>query len=1061
MNELFGISTTTIMIWLLALLALCLLVIGVIAVTNPTMVKLGLRNIPRRKAESILVVLGLMLATLIITAAFTTGDSIDHSITRDMYQILGPIDETIELQSTAADAQTGQPYVDASVVANLEQRFAGNENIRGFIAAIQEPIPVFNPETNLSGPSMTLVGVDPARIDAVGGLRYADGRPLDLNALPPGSVLLNPKAAEILDAQTGDTVLILAGNEPRGYTVAGIARPELLTGWVSSGPGTRDNGGVTMPLAAAQELLDKPGQINFIGVANTGGNREGVKRTDQVVAALDPVLSDEAQRTALGFTDVSVKVQPAKQDGLEMAVTVGNIFTTVFIVLGLFSIAAGVLLIFMIFVMLAAERKTEMGMSRAVGLKRRHLIQSFASEGMAYNLLAGIVGAALGVLAAWTLVWVSGALFGDSFAMDLQITPRSMVISYALGVVLTFITVVVSAWRVSKLNIVAAIRDIQEDRAKRAGRGSLIWGVIGTLVAVLSIAGGQASNSLFLFTLGVTVLLLSVALILRFVGLSARLVFSLTGALIFIFWSLPDQWFRTLFGDLTGDIEMFFLSGVGMVVGSTLVLAYNANVLTNLFQGGHGRGYWAVPAALGAVTVVLAALGYALRNEGQGITQLLYMAAGLAGLLFLVSLMASRAERFRPALKMAIAYPLASRFRTGMTIAMFSLIVFSITVMSILTQSFADLFIADTARAGWDLTAVVNRNNPLPDFRAALAESGFANPERITAIGRSTFPTGEQQARVAGAEEWKDYPVITADRGYFEGISAKMIARARGYDSDEAVWEAVATQPNVAVVDGLTLIGGFGSDPNAFRLTGEIERDEMSFEPVAVEIHDPISERTATVNVIGVVDDRVSQSVLWGIYTNPETYQTVYGQPRLNRVFITLAPGVDPATTNREIRAALVTRGVDSFDLKAELEDQQRLQIGFNYIFQGFMALGLFVGVAALGVIAFRAVVERRQQIGMLRALGFQKGTVALSFILESSFISVMGVVAGLIGATILGRNLFFSDEFTDTGGLDFNIPWLIVVGFLVAGIGFALLMTWLPARRAASVPIAEALRYE
>jgi ABC-type lipoprotein release transport system permease subunit len=41
------------------------------------------------------------------------------------------------------------------------------------------------------------------------------------------------------------------------------------------------------------------------------------------------------------------------------------------------------------------------------------------------------------------------------------------------------------------------------------------------------------------------------------------------------------------------------------------------------------------------------------------------------------------------------------------------------------------------------------------------------------------------------------------------------------------------------------------------------------------------------------------------------------------------------------------------------------------------------------------------------------------------------------------------------------TIPWLTVVGFLVAGVGFALLMTWLPARRAASIPIAESLRYE
>ena len=55
------------------------------------------------------------------------------------------------------------------------------------------------------------------------------------------------------------------------------------------------------------------------------------------------------------------------------------------------------MLIFLIFVMLAAERRAEMGMARAVGTKRRHLIQLFLSEGMAYNLGAALVGVGLGI----------------------------------------------------------------------------------------------------------------------------------------------------------------------------------------------------------------------------------------------------------------------------------------------------------------------------------------------------------------------------------------------------------------------------------------------------------------------------------------------------------------------------------------------------------------------------------------------------------------------------------------------------------------------------------------
>jgi putative ABC transport system permease protein len=99
-----------------------------------------------------------------------------------------------------------------------------------------------------------------------------------------------------------------------------------------------------------------------------------------------------------------VKVETFKKDAVDSAEKYGNIFTTFFLILGLFSISAGIMLIFMIFVMLAGERKAEMGMARAVGAQRMNLVQSFLSEGMAYSVIAGALGAALGVGAAIALV---------------------------------------------------------------------------------------------------------------------------------------------------------------------------------------------------------------------------------------------------------------------------------------------------------------------------------------------------------------------------------------------------------------------------------------------------------------------------------------------------------------------------------------------------------------------------------------------------------------------------------------------------------------------------------
>ena len=51
---------------------------------------------------------------------------------------------------------------------------------------------------------------------------------------------------------------------------------------------------------------------------------------------------------------------------------------------------------------------------------------------------------------------------GGNVGLELDARPRSLVIAYSLGVVITFLAVILSSWRVSKLNVVAAIREVVE-----------------------------------------------------------------------------------------------------------------------------------------------------------------------------------------------------------------------------------------------------------------------------------------------------------------------------------------------------------------------------------------------------------------------------------------------------------------------------------------------------------------------------------------------------------------------------------------------------------------------
>src|SRR5215210_8005362 len=117
MNEIFGVPMTSIMLVLVVLLSICLLVVAWVALRRPVIFKLGVRNIPRRRAQTILIVIGLMLSTLIIAAALGTGDTIDYSATAATYDSLGEADEFL----VYSKADEGEANINRSLEQELPQ----------------------------------------------------------------------------------------------------------------------------------------------------------------------------------------------------------------------------------------------------------------------------------------------------------------------------------------------------------------------------------------------------------------------------------------------------------------------------------------------------------------------------------------------------------------------------------------------------------------------------------------------------------------------------------------------------------------------------------------------------------------------------------------------------------------------------------------------------------------------------------------------------------------------------------------------------------------------------
>src|SRR2546421_11175849 len=131
MNPLFGISMDAIMVGMLVLFLIVSGIVGALALRNRLPLKLGLRNIPRRRAQTVLIVVGLMLSTTLITSALGTGDTMTYSLRTGASGSLGRIDEIVTNQAGAHISGGLASYVPSTLVARVPRRLASTVGTAG------------------------------------------------------------------------------------------------------------------------------------------------------------------------------------------------------------------------------------------------------------------------------------------------------------------------------------------------------------------------------------------------------------------------------------------------------------------------------------------------------------------------------------------------------------------------------------------------------------------------------------------------------------------------------------------------------------------------------------------------------------------------------------------------------------------------------------------------------------------------------------------------------------------------------------------------------------------
>ncbi|MGH2640376.1 MAG: ABC transporter permease [Actinomycetota bacterium] len=926
--------------------------LAVSAARQRTLFSMAVRNIGRRRAEAILVVAGALLGTAIITSSLVVGDVIEASFADVARTQYGPIDITLTPEEGTIDDVAAA--VDAGDIRGID----------GLLAVTTATATLEAPEGAVAVPQVQVVELDLAAARTFGSDPAITGV-IDAGALEAGQIVINERTASELDAVAGDALRLHAYGSAIDMTLTRVV-PEV--GFAGYGGALVAPGTVTGLARDTTAAAASPRQRLLVSL--DGGVFDTRALSDLVVADL---------RAAVAAVP-GVEVEAPKALVLDDAERQGAGLTEVFSLIGIFSVLAGILLLINLFVMLAEERKTELGMLRAVGFTRRRLTRAFAIEGSFYAIAAAALGAVAGLGIGWLVAFVAGPIFGAAkgSSYPLVIEPMSLAIGAGTGLIISLVTIWVTSLRIARLNIIRAIRDLPEPKVTRARTRTMVLGAVGIVVGAAAASLGYLNENPFALVLGVPVLAFSAAPLLRRLlpERSARL---LVAGTVLAWGLLVYPLFPAIMGG--SDMLIFVVQGVVLTVGAVSLASSLDRVWT-----------------------------FAVERLGRG-------GRGLAP-------------------RLGIAYPLARRFRTSMLLGMFSLVIFTVTILTSFSIALASNTGVTVERisAGFDVMVDTNPTNPIDaDVLAARDD--------VTAIAGLTRGVANfEVAHLDGTTEWA---ISGFDLDLLRRGTPGLFRRGDAYPTDADVYLAVLNDPSLAIVPENFLVAGVDV------AVLDVGDTFTVIEPGSGEPHE------LTIAALGETD--------WlenGALVSRELTTELFGERDIvTRYYVGVADGADADVVASSVNGAFLEQGADADTFTALINAGASKLTGFLALLRGFLGFGLLVGIAGLGVVMVRAVRERRQEIGMLRAMGFRAGLIRTAMLSEAGLIAVQGTVIGAVLGLITTRQLLMaSDSFGDVP-IPFLVPWLGLAVILALPLAASLAVTAWPATRAARIRPAVALR--
>ena len=213
--------------------------------------------------------------------------------------------------------------------------------------------------------------------------------------------------------------------------------------------------------------------------------------------------------------------------------------------------------------------------------------------------------------------------------------------------------------------------------------------------------------------------------------------------------------------------------------------------------------------------------------------------------------------------------------------------------------------------------------------------------------------------------------------------------------------------------------------------------------------------------VAGVQVDYMSES--GSLLIDRQTYERFWKDDRVDDFQLMIEPGYDSDNVKRAIQSRLA----GSHNLFVLTNKEMRAE--FTRLLDQFLKLQyaemiIAVLVATLGIVnsLIVSITERKREIGILRALGGERGQVRKAIMLEAVCIGLVGVALGIASGTVLGYYSVASLNAVFNGWVfPYRFPTLWSLSLIPAVIVISLLAAWYPCSMALKSAIVDALKYE